>query len=244
MSTCPEKDIHSIYLDGELPSTYVEKYEAHIASCPECKQRLDKLKFLRSLLEADKNSMELSQKDMDASFERLQARLSFAKHTKKSNVVEFKPMTWVSVAAGAVAALALIVLPARLSQRGILPQTMDSSFQPVANMGIVSPALASFHQVDGEVSSKSVANLFPEGETFVGNSDVLNTFSNFGTVNYSAGDKNSYGTTASKKLSSTAMTLASYDIFTPVPNRDESGVSKSEQSQRSVEFSMTCLDLE
>ncbi|MBP5452686.1 MAG: zf-HC2 domain-containing protein, partial [Treponema sp.] len=47
MSTCPEKDIHSIYLDNELPAAYVADYEAHVESCPECKAQLEKLRMLR-----------------------------------------------------------------------------------------------------------------------------------------------------------------------------------------------------
>ena len=90
MSICPEIDIHSVYLDGELPAAYVKDYEAHLESCPECRKHLKSLKLLRAVFNADKKSMEMSQKDLDDSFERLQARLSFSRHTK-SNVVEFKP---------------------------------------------------------------------------------------------------------------------------------------------------------
>ena len=30
MSGCPEKDLHSIYIDGEMPEKYAKEYEAHI----------------------------------------------------------------------------------------------------------------------------------------------------------------------------------------------------------------------
>ena len=33
MSTCPTKEIHSLYLDNELPQNHKEEYEAHIAGC-------------------------------------------------------------------------------------------------------------------------------------------------------------------------------------------------------------------
>ena len=33
MSFCPSKDIHSVYLDNELPEVYKAEYEAHIAVC-------------------------------------------------------------------------------------------------------------------------------------------------------------------------------------------------------------------
>jgi hypothetical protein len=34
---CPDRQILSLYLDGELPSPWKEKMEAHLASCPGCR---------------------------------------------------------------------------------------------------------------------------------------------------------------------------------------------------------------
>ncbi|MDR0670004.1 MAG: zf-HC2 domain-containing protein [Treponema sp.] len=34
---CPDRQILSLYLDGELPSPWKEKLEAHLASCPGCR---------------------------------------------------------------------------------------------------------------------------------------------------------------------------------------------------------------
>ena len=44
MSTCPEKDLHSIYLDGELPEEFLKEYENHVAGCEKCKAELEKLR--------------------------------------------------------------------------------------------------------------------------------------------------------------------------------------------------------
>jgi len=33
---CPDRQIISLYLDGELPSPWNEKMKSHLASCPEC----------------------------------------------------------------------------------------------------------------------------------------------------------------------------------------------------------------
>ena len=40
MFTCPTNEIHSLYLDNELPQNYVAEYEAHIVSCEKCKAAL------------------------------------------------------------------------------------------------------------------------------------------------------------------------------------------------------------
>jgi len=240
MSTCPEKDIHSVYLDGELPEAYVKEYEAHLESCPECKKQLENLKVLRVIFDYDKKSMELSQKDMDDSFERLNARLSFSKHTK-TNVLEFKPKAWISAAIGAVAALAIVFIPARLGSKGSgTIANLAAAFTPVANVDIVSPASTLVHQVDGEISSSSIANLLSGDETFVGNNDVLlNTFnSNIGTVSYPSSQSSVYNQACGTGTKDTTRKLASYDLFTPVPGREFQENEWTEGNVSSVEFSL------
>ena len=53
MYTCPTDDIHSIYLDGELPDIYRKEYEAHIKICSECEKKLQKLQTLQNLFKSD-----------------------------------------------------------------------------------------------------------------------------------------------------------------------------------------------
>ena len=38
---CPDRQLVSVYLDGELPSPWKEKMESHIAGCPACTRRLE-----------------------------------------------------------------------------------------------------------------------------------------------------------------------------------------------------------
>ncbi|MDR2134087.1 MAG: zf-HC2 domain-containing protein [Treponema sp.] len=38
---CPEHQILSVYLDGELPSPWKEKMEDHLAGCPGCRKKLE-----------------------------------------------------------------------------------------------------------------------------------------------------------------------------------------------------------
>ena len=37
---CPDRQILSLYLDGELPSPWKEKMESHLEACPECRAAL------------------------------------------------------------------------------------------------------------------------------------------------------------------------------------------------------------
>jgi len=38
---CPDRQLISVYHDGELPSPWKEKLESHISGCPSCRKRLE-----------------------------------------------------------------------------------------------------------------------------------------------------------------------------------------------------------
>jgi hypothetical protein len=38
---CPDRQILSVYVDGELPSPWKEKMESHLASCPRCRETIE-----------------------------------------------------------------------------------------------------------------------------------------------------------------------------------------------------------
>jgi hypothetical protein len=38
---CPDRQLLSVYFDGEMPSPWKEKMEAHIAGCPQCARHLE-----------------------------------------------------------------------------------------------------------------------------------------------------------------------------------------------------------
>jgi len=46
---CPEPQLLSIYMDGELPSPWKEKMEAHLKECPECAQRYKNFRRLQEM---------------------------------------------------------------------------------------------------------------------------------------------------------------------------------------------------
>ena len=119
MFTCPEKDIHSIYIDGELPENFSREYEAHIGSCEKCRAELEKIRAIRSLLAKDSASLDLDKDFMEKSFERLQSRMRFKKIVSQGEDKSFiVPMrrTFIPMAAAAAAVFAIL-----------LPQKMNSS---------------------------------------------------------------------------------------------------------------------
>jgi hypothetical protein len=114
MSFCPSKDIHSVYLDNELPEIYKAEYESHIASCPKCKAELEWLRGLRGLLTSDSASITPDEHFLDESYQRLMIKMSYAKNTgiKAERKINFRTITYAASGIAAAAILAL-VLPVR-----------------------------------------------------------------------------------------------------------------------------------
>ncbi|MCL2382119.1 MAG: zf-HC2 domain-containing protein [Treponema sp.] len=48
---CPDRQIASLYFDGELPSPWKEKMETHLSGCPECRNVLASYRGLGGVLE-------------------------------------------------------------------------------------------------------------------------------------------------------------------------------------------------
>ena len=108
MSFCPSKDIHSVYLDGELPENYKAEYELHIANCEKCRKELEQLKAIHSLFKADSDSLNLDEHFMDESFQRLQIKMAYSKNIGK--VPQKSPFKVISYVASGVAAAAVLAL--------------------------------------------------------------------------------------------------------------------------------------
>ena len=51
---CPDRQILSLYFDGELPSPWKEKMDAHLVSCENCHSHLAQYHRLKEILEKDR----------------------------------------------------------------------------------------------------------------------------------------------------------------------------------------------
>jgi len=51
---CPDRQIVSLYLDGELPSPWDGKMEAHLESCEKCRAALAEYRSIKDYLSGDK----------------------------------------------------------------------------------------------------------------------------------------------------------------------------------------------
>lgn len=141
MSFCLSKDIHSIYLDKELPENYKLEYEEHVKNCPECQKELNKLKLIHDALKSDSDSIKLDDDFLEKSYERLQIKMAY-----KNNVTNARRTSNVNIKYGltAVAAAALFAL--------VIPVTLNSNKK---NSVTTQPALASVSSVSQISNSTS-----------------------------------------------------------------------------------------
>jgi len=52
---CPDPQLLSIYMDGELPSPWKEKMEAHLAECPSCTEKYKNFRHLQKMFKEETN---------------------------------------------------------------------------------------------------------------------------------------------------------------------------------------------
>ncbi len=232
MFTCPNKDVHSIYLDNELPAEYLEEYEAHVKNCPKCQAQLAKLRGLNSIFAADSKALSFTEKDKNDSFDRLQARLSYKKITHRT--IELGKVSkgivkdmFIGAAAAAVIA---VILPLRQAETKVPVQ----DFTPIARMSSYNLPTSSV------ITDENLTDLV----TFLGDeksntaelqahNSVAAAVMPFGTAFVSP---DSYNTEDSK------VSLTSYDVFSPL----EDSVQKEQESQKGffIHFSSPILSFE
>ncbi len=124
MSTCPDFDLYSVYLDNELPEQYKETLESHLNECSTCRAKFEKMKAVHNILAQDSSSIVISDKALEDSFTKLQAKRSYNKYIKKTNRrndIFFRRV----VPAMAAALVLALVIPLRLANR------QDTTFQPM-----------------------------------------------------------------------------------------------------------------
>ncbi|MCR5698051.1 MAG: hypothetical protein K6G52_00260 [Treponemataceae bacterium] len=121
MSICPSNDIHSVFVDGELPEEFKEEYLSHVASCDKCKNVLETMKFLRHSLIQDKDSIILSKAHIDKGYEKLEDLLDFKKVTAHLDFSKFVPLINRLVPAVAAALLIAFILPVGI-KKAFAPQ--------------------------------------------------------------------------------------------------------------------------
>ena len=222
MSTCPETDIHSIYLDGELPEQFKNEYEQHIANCPECARKLKQLRVVHEIFAADSKSISLTEDELEESYRRLQARLSYRKglnFKKEENSFGKKIFSISKYAVVGVAAAAAVAF---IMPSGSPQVNSYTSFQPVARSAIPS--------VTSRVKYNSRINALKFGPV-LGEKNVAEDMS-FGTV---ANTVNPIMVSNGFDSESFHADFAGYDVFN-IPSSHENAMGDSFPASSAVLF--------
>ncbi len=171
MSGCPEKDLHSIYLDGEMPEKFARKYEEHLKGCEKCRQQLARVQKIHLLLQEDRLDSKLDDKFLDDSFLRLQTKMRFAQVTQRKDTLSsgFGFSKWAisfgtAAAVFAIAMITPVFLHSGNSQTTEVTAIARNELKPIAESKVVvkgniepknlSSALASKKQEDEPVQEK------------------------------------------------------------------------------------------
>jgi len=116
---CPEPQLLSSYVDGELPSPWKEKMDVHLRDCPACRKKAENLKQLQELLHKDTGAKKINSTEIQASKEKIwrnietQLRFTPSKTTNRETLrFTPRPRVWqrkISISIPAAAAAAIII---------------------------------------------------------------------------------------------------------------------------------------
>ena len=114
-SKCPEPQILSIHLDGELPAPWNEKMEIHLSKCSVCRERLENFRQLSQLCKETGNQSNIPvETSLKKVWNKLEARRKFIRRTNGISLSPaFGGSLWqrrLSIPLPAAAAIALVIL--------------------------------------------------------------------------------------------------------------------------------------
>ncbi|MBR5400836.1 MAG: zf-HC2 domain-containing protein [Treponema sp.] len=165
MFTCPTNEIHSLYLDNELPQNHKAEYEAHIASCEKCRAELEKLRALRDVFAKDAADINPDKAFMDASFERLMLKMKYTKTTSRMHMNSPRGRVWkFAVPALAAAAVLALVIPFGLGagRHGVKTMSATSSiYSQIPSQVSEQMADVAFGGENGFAFSNAVQQVMP-----------------------------------------------------------------------------------
>lgn len=126
MSTCPDSDLWSALIDGEVPSPWKEKMERHLDACPDCQKRMDRYRKVNSIMNSRIPS--LSKERLEASYVRLFAKRAQAIAMSQSPRV-IKPQLWTNASIRFTVPAFAAVLAAAIFLPSVLVLTTISRMQ-------------------------------------------------------------------------------------------------------------------
>ena len=158
MSTSLDKDLHSVYIDGEMPENFAAQYEDLISKNEKEKQELQKMKAIHDFLQEDSRAKTVSQDFAEESFVRLQTKMRYAQNIgyageQKSVILPF--VKYASSFAAAAAVFAVIFLPTHYNSIKETKETEIAAISIMKDSGI-EPLASRDVMVDGNLKPENI----------------------------------------------------------------------------------------
>ena len=169
---CPEHQILSVYLDGELPSPWKEKMESHLEQCPQCRQRLESYRLVSASVAEDTARMEAAKeriwRNLEAG-ERLGARPVLVRASAWRRSVAIPLPAIAAAAAALVIAMGARWVRRPAEQPAVIPQMTFASEESFDAPGVV-PIAADMNGVLQYLGSRDGGDILilrlPESRNF------------------------------------------------------------------------------
>lgn len=174
MSFCPSKDIHSVYLDNELPEVYKAEYEDHVKNCPACQKELNNLKAIRTALKADSDSIKIDDEFMEKSYDRLMIKMAYSKNSSRAHKESSVNWKYVSIAAAAAAVFAFVI-PFGLKDTPVVQNTALASSLAQLNSNVIAANNVSLGSGRNVLVSGNIDTVNHSSTNMTGKSQLVET---------------------------------------------------------------------
>lgn len=182
---CPERQLLSVYLDGELPSPWKERMEAHLVSCSECAALLERFRGRKDMF---KTSLPEDGGAKERVWRNLSTRMAYGRE-RGFNPVKLNQRIWrrtitlpfpaaVAAAVLVIAFMVAAVRPFAPAVRQQVPEIVSANAPVDFDVkGVVSAQDMNsiVHYLEQEDASNYMIIKLPESKTFtrIGEPNIL-----------------------------------------------------------------------
>ncbi len=160
MSSYPKKDLHSVYIDKEMPDTFVKEYETNVKLSEKSSAELKRMTAIHDILQNDAHNKTVDSAFVAQSFERLQTKMRYSKVVGTANKPIPFPVKMISTAAATAAVFALVFMPLISKSQTVITAPEIRAISRTGNM------LSSLAKNDVIIDGNLDSNIsFAEGST-------------------------------------------------------------------------------
>ncbi|MDR2160115.1 MAG: zf-HC2 domain-containing protein [Treponema sp.] len=171
---CPDREILSVYLDGELPSPWKEKLESHLGGCARCRERLEAYRAVRRMVldRPAAGAMEAAKERVRAGLEK---RMGAAPRYRSAGVWRRHIAVPLPVAAAAAAVFVIVLALVWMRRPAVYLPESETMASEIDVRGIVpiSDMDGVLQYLSGEDTGNYVILKLPESRNFTSTGEPM-----------------------------------------------------------------------